>query len=181
MQSIPAQTPTRTWQRWAWALGLGIILGLLQALIGWVSLGQISRSSILPDILWVGVFLYIFIPALGGFLATRQSGKVSSGVGAGLRVGLVGWLSISLAIIIGVVLTTPSCDPHTTSITGDCGNNIYSDTGRFAEVFTIIVVLLEGLGAFFGSLLGGGLGGYLAQQLAVPPAQNSSTDADNTL
>jgi hypothetical protein len=145
---------------------LGLLLGLLQLLllIQASALGNWA-DSLLPVVL-LAAALDLLVPALAGFLAARQSGDASSGVGAGGIVGGFGFLTIAITLIVlsAQALNAPHqpCPPYSP--------RLYIPP-EFISGFVIIpLIVLEGLGSMVGGLLGGGIGGLLGGKRRGKPS-----------
>lgn len=186
MQQAPAGSSRH---RWWQILLLGIILGLLQILIvvsalllpqEVINLNQWPAGALaekwLPTAL--SMLFYALIPALAGFLDTRQSGGASSGVGAGCLVGGFGLLVIVIAAValVGIAAAVPP-QPPACPEPGTCGHGIapYFSPGSIAYILVIPILIFEGLGSVVGGLLGGWIGGILGQREASASNQSSRT------
>jgi hypothetical protein len=158
MQSVsaPARSRWHSWLRWGRVLLLGVLLGLLQTLLFFQAqaLNQWSTSS-LTSICLVALG-YLLLPALEGFLTSRQSDHLSGGIGTGCLVGVMGFLIAALSISIWAASLPNTCGSGAAIA---CGG--IAASGR-AIIFSLL--LWEGVGGVIGGLIGGGIGAILGER-----------------
>ena len=134
-------------------IGIGILLALIQ--LGLVFLGIPRFNTI--SVLIVGLALYLVIPGLAGFRASRRRERASTGLVTGFVIGLTCAIIIMLVLFVLVVIALNAPPPVT--------------TGRFVPIpvafvaFYVIALafFLNSLGVLLATL-GGWLGGFAGRR-----------------
>lgn len=154
-QTLTGSRRRRWLRQWRIAL-LGIILGLLQAL---VLSGFLDVFLPTWAVIALAALFYLLIPTLAGFLASRQIGDTGSGVGAGCLAGGIGILGsvIALSVIAFIPHPPPPCQPH-------CRIGFYIPSSLVIWVIAPYIISIEGLVALVGGLSGGSIGGFLGKR-----------------
>jgi len=181
MQTHVARTRQRRWRRRGRVLLLGVVLGLIQGLLalGWGWLPHWPFAWML--FVALSLFFYLFLPAVEGFLAARQSGAASSASSPGCLVGGIGFLVIALAAAVTLLVMPPmvrtSCPPGETCNDKAGAGFVVGFATFLIQVIIIIFFLLEGMAGAIGGLLGGWIGGVLGQKRAAMSRQRGETAA----
>jgi hypothetical protein len=178
-----ARTRQRRWRGWGRVLLLGVVLGIIEGLLilGW-GLQHWSLAWML--VVGLGLCFYLFIPAVEGFLAARQSGKAFSASGTGCLVGGMGFLVLALAVA-GALLVLPltvrtDCPQGETCSRVDTGYAVGLGTFYFKSMI-IAFLMIEGLAGGIGGVLGGWIGGVLGQQRAARSSPRGDASAGDAL
>ncbi len=170
--SAPARR--NRWLRWARVFFFGVLLGLFQ----WGLLLQGQKLEEWATTLWpvigISALGYVLIPALEGFLASRQSEDVSVGRDAGCLVGIISLLFLVVSFILAAFLT-PQCQPGPHVV---CGHGLGGGALMVLAIELIIMLfVVEGIGSVVGSLLGGWIGGLLGERRARQSRRGSTRAA----
>jgi hypothetical protein len=151
---------------WKWGAIFGVILGVVQILISLLSLGGVG--TLLNLVIWlVGFFLI-------GLFASRQTGRVRTGVLVGLVTGLIGGLIVALLVAIQITANGPQLTQAINQVTQSArqqGQDFSESQIRTLATVGLVVGLIFtvaielGLGAGIGAL-----GGLLGRRQAAPVA-----------
>ena len=166
MQSSLAHEPERRWLRWGRVLVFGVMLAALQSLLWTQAIPlELWGTSWLPFVA-ISTFFYLLIPALEGFLASRQDEKFTSGVGEGCLVGGMSLLIFTITAVVFLILASTvmpeQCPPACP------GFSIYTYFPPMGGSLTAVPIIpLEGVGGIFGGLLGGWIGEITGQRVAI--------------
>lgn len=157
--------PWSRWRRWH-ALLFGLPLVLLELSLFVVSMAYSNRLLPLQAVL-LGLLLYLVIPAVADYWFYRQRhAHDSAGGSTGLRVGLVGFavLMLAIALIFAVIFLQYTNTPHIFNPRKPHEWGLYDPAAEFRTLATTlgIFAVVNGIGILL-SVMGGLIGGALAQ------------------
>lgn len=140
----------------------GLILGVAEVLIS--LLGRVATLGIITSIL--SYLLYIGLPLVAGLRASPQTGRVSTGLLAGLWTGLFGSIIASIYTIIAFFLNIDAIRSAAQKASPNVRltDNLLLIGIVVGVVFIIIVATLIGLGM-------GAIGGAIGRRRANVPQQ----------
>jgi cobalamin synthase len=153
---------------WKRVLLLGIVLGLLQILLiyGWAWLQQYwSFAWVLASVL--SILCYLAIPALDGFLASRQDKDPDAAFAPGIFVGGIGFL---------VTLLITFAPPQANARPPEDYTGFSFAVGGLVILFILAAFFF--LEVFFLGPLGGWLGDRLGRRYRAASSQRGSTSTD---
>jgi len=153
----------------------GLILGLIQVVYSYVA-DFISSVDILSFLTIVSLALFLLFGLLAGRRAARETGKLGTGVLAGIWTGVIGSLVIGLVSLGGTLLTM-------SDVIASYQQAIRSDPQKYpgltpaditeTYILTAVVANLVIFLLFWTllTLVGGTLGGFLGRRRGLVEAQ----------
>jgi hypothetical protein len=128
-------------------LGLGVLLGLIQVLLFFLSLGRF-RMDVAVNLSFIpGLVLYLGLSIVAGFLTAHREEKASAGARAGFVTGFVGATFVMLALILTIAISALS----------ELGNRFASSFDLTIAFMLLRVLLLNVLGVLLATI-GGAFG-----------------------
>jgi hypothetical protein len=133
-------------------IGLGILLGLIQLLLFFLSLSRFGTILALNLSFIPGLILYLVFPLVAGLLTSHRDERASAGARAGFVTGFTGATIVMLALILTLAIIPP---PKAS------GNRFYIPLDFLIAfiLFTVLIlnvlgVLLATIGGAFGRSMG---------------------------
>jgi Family of unknown function (DUF5518) len=128
-------------------LGLGVLLGLIQLLLFFLSLSRFGMYWALNLSFIPGLVLYLGFPVVAGFLTAHREESASAGARAGFVTGLSGATLVMLALILTIaIIALPE------------SGNRFSGSLDFSIAFILLRVLLLNVLGVLLATIGGAFG-----------------------
>ena len=128
-------------------LGLGVLLGVIQLLLFFLSLARFGMYVALNLSFIPGLVLYLGLPLVAGFLTAHREARASAGARAGFVTGLAGATLVMLALILTIA----------SSALSESGNR-FARSFDFTIAFMLLRVLLLNVLGVLLATIGGAFG-----------------------
>jgi hypothetical protein len=168
-----------------WGLIFGIILGIANIAYNFATI-LITDSNVQAILGYVPAILFLVLGFYAGLRSAQETGKWTSGLAAGIWVGVIGVLIVELVVFANVLINLQNIIAserlYIQAHEAQFNNLKPADFGASDVIVTTVVeALVSIITATLFTTIGGALGGFTGRRRALAAAQNQSQPYSESL